>query len=312
MILALAGGVGGAKLANGLSLVLRPSELSIVVNTGDDFEHVGLKVCPDLDTVTYWLAGLNDAERGWGLAGETWHFMAALKRLGGPGWFNLGDSDLALHLTRTELLGKGASLSEVTRDICQKLGIGHPVAPMTDQRVQTRIHTADEELAFQDYFVRLRCEPEVRSISFSGIETAQPSAALAAAMNDPTLGAVVICPSNPFLSIDPILGVPGVRQWLESTPVPVIAVSPIVGGQAIKGPAAKILRELGHESSVDAVASHYSGLIDGIVIDKIDEGAAASLRDQGIDVLVTQTVMRNVDDQRDLALAVLKFAADIR
>jgi LPPG:FO 2-phospho-L-lactate transferase len=312
VILALAGGVGGAKLAQGLASVLPPSRLTNVVNTGDDFVHLGLSVCPDLDTVSYWLAGLNDRERGWGLAGETWHFMDSLKRLGGPEWFNLGDADLALHVLRTDMLRRGASLSEVTRTICARLGIAHLVAPMTDQTVQTRIHTANAELAFQDYFVRLRCEPEVKRVSFSGIEAAAPSPAFAAAMRNAVLQAVIICPSNPFLSVDPILAVPGVRKWLETTSVPVIAVSPIVGGQAIKGPAAKILHELGHESSVVSVADHYRDIIDGIVIDTVDQPALPALLDQQLEVLVTSTVMKNAQDQADLAGAVLKFAAEIR
>ena len=260
MILALAGGVGGAKLAQGLAMRLKPEKLLIVVNTGDDFVHLGLHISPDLDTVMYWLAGLNDRARGWGLAGESWNFMAALGRLGGSTWFNLGDGDLATHVVRTQMLGEGASLSAATRALCERLGIAHAVVPMTDAFVRTIVHTADAALAFQDYFVRLQCAPAVTAVTFTGAEAAKPSPGFAAAMADPALRAIVICPSNPLLSIDPILSIPGVRDWLRRRRIPVVAVSPIVGGEAIKGPAAKIFRELGRDVSVQGVAVHYSGL----------------------------------------------------
>lgn len=309
MILALAGGVGGAKLAQGLALQLPPEQLLVVVNTGDDFVHLGMHICPDVDTVMYWLSALNDAVRGWGLAGETWNFMTALDRLGGPNWFNLGDGDLATHVVRTQRLAGGETLSQVTRHLCARLGISHHVAPMTDQRVRTIVHTADAALEFQHYFVRLHCEPAVTGIDFDGAQAASPSPAFAAVMSDPALETIVICPSNPMLSIDPILAIPGVRQRLQRKRAPVVAVSPIVGGQAIKGPAAKIFRELGRDASVVAVADHYRGLIDGLIIDTIDAGAKATVEALGLRVAVTDTVMKNQADQARLAADVLTFAA---
>lgn len=311
MILVLAGGVGGAKLAHGFSLRLPPEDLLIVVNTGDDFVHLGLSISPDVDTVIYWLAGLNDRSRGWGLAGETWNFMSALARLGGPTWFNLGDGDLATHVERTQRLARGETLSEVTRHICRKLSIFHHVAPMSDHTVRTVVHTTEGPLAFQDYFVRLRCEPEVTAVSFDGIEKAAPSPAFIAAMADPRLRTIVICPSNPLLSIDPILSVPGVRQWLHQRRVPVVAVSPIVGGQAIKGPAAKIFRELGRDVSALGVAYHYHGLIDGLVVDVLDDDDVPAIENLGLSVAVTNTVMLNSGDQQRLADVALAFAAQI-
>jgi LPPG:FO 2-phospho-L-lactate transferase len=311
MILALAGGVGGAKLAQGLAMQLAPEELLIVVNTGDDFVHLGLHISPDIDTVMYWLAGLNDRTRGWGLAGDSWNFMAALRRLGGPTWFNLGDSDLATHLVRTQMLGEGASLGAVTGALCTRLGIAYAIAPMTDAPVRTFVHTEDTTLAFQDYFVRLQCAPAVTGVSFAGTEAAKPSPAFAAAMANPVLHAVVICPSNPLLSIDPILSIPGVRDWLQLRRVPVVAVSPIVGGKAIKGPAAKIFRELNREVSVQGVADHYCGLIDGLVIDTVDAPAKPALEARGLRIAVVPSVMKNAEDQAALAAAVLAFAADL-
>jgi LPPG:FO 2-phospho-L-lactate transferase len=311
MILALAGGVGGAKLAQGLASQLPPEELLIVVNTGDDFVHLGLHISPDVDTVTYWLAGRNDRIRGWGLAGETWNFMTALGRLGEPTWFSLGDNDLATHIVRTQQLARGETLSEVTRHLSKQFGIAHHIAPMSDHSVRTIIHTADGALAFQDYFVRLRCAPAVTAISFDGIEKATPSPAFTTAMADPRLRAVVICPSNPLLSIDPILSIPGVLQWLRQRRVPVVAVSPIVGGQAIKGPAAKILRELGRDASALGVAHHYRGLIDGFVVDVLDEIAVPAIEKLGLSVAVTNTVMNRPDDQKRVARKVLTFAAHL-
>jgi LPPG:FO 2-phospho-L-lactate transferase len=311
MILALAGGVGGAKLAQGLTMQLPPEELLIVVNTGDDFVHLGMHISPDIDTVMYWLAGLNDRERGWGMAGESWNFMAALGRLGGPTWFNLGDADLATHVERTERLAQGETLSQVTRHLCAQLGLAHHIAPMTDGSVRTIVHTADAALAFQDYFVRLHCEPVVTAIAFDGAEDAVPSPAFAAAMANPALRAIVICPSNPVLSVDPILSMPGVREWLRQTRVPVVAVSPIVGGQAVKGPAAKIFLELGREVSVIGVAEHYLELVDGLVIDTIDSAAKPAIESLGMRVAITASVMKSLDDQARLAADVLALAAQM-
>ncbi|HEY2756079.1 MAG TPA: 2-phospho-L-lactate transferase [Pseudolabrys sp.] len=311
MILALAGGVGGAKLAQGLTLRLPQDELLIVVNTGDDFTHLGMHISPDIDTVMYWLSGLNDRERGWGLAGESWNFMAALDRLGGPTWFNLGDGDLATHVERTQRLAQGETLSQVTRHLCAQLGIAHHIAPMTDGSVRTIVHTADAALAFQDYFVRLQCEPVVADITFDGAGDAVPSPSFSAAMANPALRAIVICPSNPVLSVDPILSMPGVHEWLRQTRVPVVAVSPIVGGQAIKGPAAKIFSELGRDVSVIGVAEHYRGFIDGLVIDTIDSAAKPAIEALGMRTAVTNSVMKSLDDQTKLAADVLAFAAQL-
>jgi LPPG:FO 2-phospho-L-lactate transferase len=309
MILALAGGVGGAKLAQGLATQLKPKELLIVVNTGDDFMHLGLHISPDVDTVMYWLAGINDIERGWGLAGETWNFMGALERIGGPTWFKLGDRDLATHAERSRRLAQGGTLSEVTQHLCGQLGIKHGVAPMSDQSVRTIVHTAGGSLAFQDYFVRLNCEPAVTEIEFAGAEQASPSPAFAAALSDYEVDAIILCPSNPILSIDPILSLYGVRQRIQNRRIPVVAVSPIVGGHAIKGPAAKIFRELGRNPSVRAVAEHYRGLIDGLVIDTIDASFKCTIEALGIRVAVTNTVMRKATDRGRLAADVLNFVA---
>jgi LPPG:FO 2-phospho-L-lactate transferase len=311
VILALAGGVGGAKLAHGLTMQLPPSELLIVVNTGDDFTHLGLRISPDLDTVMYWLAGLNDAARGWGLADETWNFMAALERLGGPTWFNLGDRDLATHVERTRRLAGGESLSAVTHHLCDRLGIAHRIAPMSDDDVRTIVHTDEGPLEFQHYFVRRHCEPHVLRLEYANAPNAAPSAALAAALSDARLTAIVICPSNPFLSIDPILQVAGVRQRIAHSEAPVIAVSPIVGGEAIKGPAAKILRELGREASALEIARHYRGLIDGIVIDACDAALKPPIEALGLKVAVANTIMKGRADQARLAAAVIAFAADL-
>ncbi|EER58376.1 LPPG domain protein containing protein [Acidovorax delafieldii 2AN] len=308
MIIALAGGVGGAKLVHGLAAVLPPEALQVVVNTGDDFDHLGLRVCPDLDTVMYTLAGRANPETGWGLAGETWHFMEALQRLGGETWFRLGDQDLATHVRRTCRLAAGETLSQVTAQLCQSLGIAHPVAPMTNEPVRTMVHTADGELGFQDYFVRRQCAPEVLGLRYAGAAQARPSPALTQALRDPRLRAIVICPSNPYLSIAPLLALPGMRAQLRQAGVPVIAVSPIVGGAAIKGPAAKIMCELGLEVSALEVARHYSPLIDACVLDHADAALASAVNALGIAPLVTGTVMRSMPDRIQLAHEVLGFA----
>lgn len=312
MILALAGGVGGAKLAQGLAAQLPPGKLKIVVNTGDDFVHLGMHISPDLDTVMYWLAGINDAERGWGVADETWNYMSALRQAGGPDWFQIGDRDLLTHRQRTRLLEQSDTLSQATRFLCDRLGIAHAIVPMSDQPVATIVHTHDGALAFQDYFVRRRCEPVVTGIEFDGAERAVPSPAFAEAMADRNLRAIVICPSNPLLSIEPILALPTVREWLRHRRVPAIAVSPIVGGKAIKGPAAKIFQELGLEASAAGIARHYRGLIDCLVIDDVDVDAVAEIEAEGMDAAVTSTVMRNAEDRAALAEYVLGLVARVK
>ena len=311
-VIALCGGVGGAKLAFGLTRALAPDELSIVCNTGDDFEHLGLHVSPDIDTVVYTLADLSDRERGWGLAGETWNFMGQLRRLGGPDWFNLGDHDLAMHVERTRRLRAGESLSEITRTLSAALGIRHPLVPMSDDPVRTRVETEAGELGFQEYFVRERCGPVVRKVRFEGAERAHPSPGLTALLTRLDVAAVILCPSNPYLSIDPILAAPGVREGLLSLRAPIVAVSPIVGGEALKGPAAKLMRELGAEPSGLSVARHYRGLLNGLIIDHVDASEAEALQAEGLTPLVTGTVMQSDEDRIRLARETLAFAERLK
>ena len=309
-VLALSGGVGGAKLALGLAHLLPPENLTVVANTGDDFTHLGLRVCPDIDTVIYTLSDLADKERGWGRAGETWNFMAALSRLGSENWFNLGDSDLAMHIHRTERLKQGATLSEVTAEIASTLGIKATVIPMTDDPVATIVETPDGPLAFQHYFVRERCQPAVTGFRFEGIEAADP-APIFAKHHENRLDLILVTPSNPFVSIEPILSLPGVRDKIAKSLTPVIAVSPIVGGKAIKGPAAKMMAELGMPASALEVARAYRDVIDGFVIDVDDEAQVAEIEAIGMKVLVTNTVMNDLDDRITLARDCCDFAGVI-
>ena len=306
-VLALSGGVGGAKLALGLSHLLPSDNLTVVANTGDDFTHLGLQICPDIDTVIYTLSDLADKERGWGRASETWNFISALGRLGGEDWFRLGDGDLAMHVYRTERLAAGHTLSEVTYDIALKLGIAARVVPMTDDTVATVVKTPTGELSFQHYFVRDRCEPTVSGFRFEGIEAAAPSPGFAASLNG-DLDAILITPSNPFVSIDPILSLTGVSNAISAAPAPVVAVSPIVGGAAIKGPAAKMMAELGMPMEAREVARFYEGLIDGFVIDRRDEDQAPAIEAIGMAVWVTDTVMNDLEDRITLARECCRFA----
>ncbi len=306
---ALSGGVGGAKLALGLCDVLEDAgRLTVVANTGDDFEHLGLRVCPDLDTLTYTLAGLANPETGWGRAGESGAFMEALDALGGETWFFLGDKDLAIHVERTRQLRAGESLSAVTSDLCARLGIEARIVPMSDDPVPTVVETEDGPLAFQHYFVRERCRPKVLGFRHKGAEQARASAGLLDALAAPDLGAVIICPSNPYISIDPILALPGVRAALTSCEAPVIAVSPIIGGEAVKGPTAKMMAERGIAPSAAAVAEHYAGLIDGFVLDEADRAEAVGIAATGVAVEVTATMMTARKEKQALARAVLAFA----
>ncbi len=307
MIVALAGGVGGAKLADGLAAVLG-GDLSVVVNTGDDFMHFGLAVSPDLDTVMYTLAGIANPETGWGISGETWNFLDLATRLGGPAWFRIGDRDLAIHVLRSERLRRGERLTLITADLCRRLGIKAHILPMSDEPVRTIVYTPDGALAFQEYFVRLRCEVAVTGFAFDGVDRARPTAEVRAALQHPALAAIVICPSNPFVSIDPILAVPELRDLLRARNVPVVAVSPIIGGAAVKGPAAKMMRELGSEVSATAVAAYYRGLAHGVVIDEADAGLAAQIEAMEMAVRIVPTLMRSPVDRHDLALACLDFA----
>jgi LPPG:FO 2-phospho-L-lactate transferase len=308
--LAISGGVGGAKLASGLASILKPQELTIVANVADDFDHLGLHICPDLDSNMYALAGLNNEELGWGRQGETWQFMAALKQLGGEGWFNLGDQDLAVHVERTQRLARGESLSDVTRALSQALGIMHPLQPASDDPIRTIVETPAGDLSFQHYFVREQCAPAVSGFHFDGIEAAAVAPAFDAAMSDPNLAAIVICPSNPFVSVDPILQIPGLRDRLTGLKVPILAVSPIIAGQAIKGPAAKMMAELKVPATSVAIAEYYDDLLDGFVIDVQDTSLVDQFGD--LPLLVTETVMKNADDRAALAHAVVEFSGQLQ
>ena len=303
-VLALTGGVGGAKLALGLAQVLGPDALAFVVNTGDDFEHLGFHIAPDVDTLVYTLAGAANPAAGWGRRDETWAFMAALEQLGGETWFRLGDRDLALHVRRRALLDAGENLTAATAAIAARLGVRHTVLPMSDDPVRTQVLTAAGPLAFQHYFVRDRCQPVAEGFAFAGTAGAR----LNSAIPWQGLRAVVICPSNPFLSVDPILAVPGMREALAAAGVPIVAVSPIVGGAAIKGPTAKIMRELGVPATTLAVAEHYAGLVTHFVVDAVDRAAVPAVAALGMDATVAQTVMRSLEDRVQLARAVLAFA----
>ena len=304
-VLALSGGVGGSKLALGLARVLSPGALTVVANTGDDFEHLGLHISPDIDTLTYVLAGLQNQQTGWGRRDETWSFMAALGELGGETWFKLGDHDLAVHVERTRRLQAGEKLSTITSEIARSLGISSRILPMTDDRVRTRVITRDGILDFQRYFVQARCRPEVTGFLFDGAAQAKPYSEVLATIRNPGLRAVIICPSNPYISIDPMLALPELRAALASSAAPVIAVSPIIGEQAIKGPTAKMMKELGHTVDVLTVAAHYRGLIDGFVIDTADAQMASRL---DLPVEVRPVLMRGLADRESLADAVLEFA----
>ncbi len=274
-IVALAGGVGGAKLAHGLAQILPPEDLTIIVNTGDDFEHWGLYISPDLDTVCYTLAGLANPETGWGRVNETWQTITNIEKLGGPGWFHLGDQDMATHLERTRRLKDGQSLSQITRDFCKAWGVKHTVLPMSDQPVRTIVETDEGDLPFQEYFVHRACQPQVRGFRFEGVETARPADGVEQAIQ--SAEAVIICPSNPWVSIDPILRV---LSPILSNKLPVVAVSPIIGGKTVKGPAAKMYAELGIEPSALAVAKHYHDLLRGFVLDKEDAQLAESCQSE--------------------------------
>ena len=306
---ALSGGVGGAKLALGLSCVLPGDSLTVVCNTADDFDHLGLRICPDLDTVMYTLAGISNRVTGWGQAHETWSFLEALSHLGGETWFRLGDRDLATHVERTRRLRAGETLTEVTAALCEALGIAARVLPMSDDPVRTVVLTETGELSFQHYFVRDACAPTVSGFRFDGIDSARPAPAFLAALEDAATDAILICPSNPFVSVDPVLALDGVEAALRRTGAPVVAVSPIVGGAAIKGPAAKMMAELGIPVTAVGVARHYRerDLLDGFVIDEADAGQTAEIEDLGLSTLVTRTVMETLADRERLARETIDF-----
>jgi LPPG:FO 2-phospho-L-lactate transferase len=305
LVLALSGGVGGAKLVLGLSKLLPPNKLIVVANTGDDFEHLGLSISPDIDTLLYTLAGLDNPKTGWGRRDETWTFMTALEALGGETWFRLGDGDLAIHVERTRRLRAGQPLSQIISDLSRRLGLPARIVPMTDSPVRTQVQTRDGWLAFQRYFVEQQCRPEVLGFSFEGAATAEGHPDFLAALKSPVLRAVIICPSNPFISIDPILALRGVREALRECAAPVIAVSPVIGGKAIKGPTAKMLRELGLEVSAAEVARHYQEFLDGYVIDDADAGFADALP---VPAVATKTLMLSLADREHVAGVALALA----
>lgn len=301
-VVALAGGVGGAKLAHGLAQILPPEDLTVIVNTGDDFEHYGLYICPDLDTVCYTLAGLANPETGWGRLDETWNVIQNATKLGGPSWFNLGDQDLGTHLERTRRLKEGECLDAITRDFCKAWGVSPTVLPMSNQQVRTIVNTEEGQLAFQEYFVHRRCEPRVHGFSFDGAEKAEPAPGAREALQ--STDAIVICPSNPWVSIDPILRV------LPKIEKPVFAVSPIIGGETVKGPAAKMYRELGIEPSALAVAKHYQALLTGFVFDQVDQRLEGEIMALGSRPFVTNTLMKSHEDRSRLAQEILGFIGE--
>lgn len=300
----LTGGVGGAKLVAGLDTLLAPENLTAIVNTGDDFRHFGLAISPDIDTLLYTLSGKANRAQGWGREGETWSFMAALRSLGGEDWFNLGDGDLALHVLRSARLAAGEPLSAIIADFAQAWGLGLRVLPMSDDPVETQVETDEGLLPFQRYFVARQCRPMVRAIGFAGAETARPAPGVIAAIG--AAEAVLIAPSNPWLSIDPVLAVPAIRQALIDTPAPVIVVSPLVEGKAVKGPTTKLMGELGLAVNNQTIAMHYRDFADGMVIHGEDVAPA------DLPVMRTDTLMRDAPDRERVARAALNLARALR
>lgn len=303
-VVLLAGGVGGAKLADGLARILPPAHFTVIGNTGDDFRHFGLTICPDLDTVMYTLAGVANPATGWGRADESWRVMETVRTLDGPDWFNLGDRDLATHLLRTYLLDGGQTLTEVTDYLCRRLGAGPRLLPMSDRPTPTLIETADGMLPFQEWFVKQRWQPRVQRVHLPDDARATPQAIAAVQRAD----VVIIAPSNPFVSIDPILNAYPLRALIADVPPVVVAVTPIIGGDAVKGPSAKMLREWELPVSPLTVARHYDGLITGFVYDNQDAGALAALEADGLATITTDTWMRDTGDRERLARDVIAFA----
>ncbi len=309
LVVALSGGVGGAKLALGLSKVVAPENLLIVANTGDDFEHLGLSISPDIDTLTYALSGLDNQTLGWGRRDESWNFMEVLATLGGPAWFRLGDRDLALHVARTLRLKAGETLSSITADMTRRLGIDARVLPMSDDPVRTRVDSDEGLLDFQDYFVGRQCRPVVKALRFDEAETARAHPEFLAALASPRLRAIVICPSNPFISVEPILALPGVREAFAARTAPCVAVSPIIGGKAVKGPTAKMMAELGLPAGAASVAKRYGALLDGYVLDTQDAAEAEGLAARCV---LAPTLMTSLEDKVALAQVSLELADSLR
>ena len=304
-VLALAGGVGGAKLVVGLAHCLDPADLVVGVNTGDDELFHGLHVSPDLDTMMYTLAGLSNPETGWGLQGDTFEALSMLRRYGVDTWFNLGDRDLATHIRRSQLLAQGLSLSQVTSELCTALGVRHGVVPMSDLPVRTMLHTPEGRLSMQEYFVQRRAQPEVSAVEYVGAAESSPSAGLINAVGNARM--IVICPSNPALSVLPIVAVAGMRELLADFRGVRVAVSPIVGNDAVRGPAGRIMAGLGQEVSVAGVARVYREFCDVLVIDQQDEGMASAVAQEGLQPVVTNTIMNSLQDRIDLARSVLSL-----
>jgi len=303
----LSGGVGGAKLVAGMQQVLAADAFSVIANTGDDFDHLGLPISPDIDTLMYTLAGIANTTTGWGQENESWNFMAALEKLDGDTWFRLGDKDLATHIKRRELLAAGLTLTAATQSLCEQLGVDIRILPMSDDPIRTELETSAGTLSFQDYFVRRKAEPLTQAIHYSGNTAAQPSSEITAALSAPTLRGIIIGPSNPWLSIGPILSINALKPMISARNIPVVAISPIVGGAAIKGPTAKIMSELGIDVSAQGIASHYSEIIDGLIIDNCDTELQTAIVANGIAVGVTQTVMRDATDKATLARYTIEF-----
>jgi LPPG:FO 2-phospho-L-lactate transferase len=307
-VIALAGGVGGAKLVCGLALILNPSDLSVIVNTGDDFEHYGLYICPDLDTICYNLAHLSNPLTGWGREDDSYQCLEEAIKLGGPDWFRIGNKDIGTHLERTRRLKAGQKLSNITSDFCKAWGINTKVYPMTNDRVSTTLITAQKEkLPFQEYFVHQKSQPAIKAIIFSGIDKAEPIPEIIDAFVEASL--VVICPSNPWVSIDPILNIKGIKKMMVNKKV--IAVSPIIQGNALKGPAAKMFFELGIDPSAEAVFDHYQGLLSGFVFDQLDISLKSKFDKRGINSFVTDTIMKDLSDKVRLANEILIYSNTI-
>lgn len=307
-VIVLTGGIGGAKLCLGLQRILPPGALRVIVNTGDDFQHLGLAICPDLDTTLYTLAGIANPEFGWGRRGETWTFMSVLETLGGPTWFTLGDGDLALHVERTRRMAAGEALTSIMGDLAHRLGVVSRIFPMSDDPVRTKVRTPDGELAFQDYFVREKSVPAVTGLRFCGAERARICESAILALREESLRAIVIAPSNPYLSIDPLLAMPGMREALRAAGVPIIAVSPIIAGEAVKGPTAKIMQELGVIPSALEVIEHYRLVIDAMVLDERDAGLVGQA---ACPVRICDTLMSSLEDRERVAHCALELAAEL-
>jgi LPPG:FO 2-phospho-L-lactate transferase len=310
-VVALSGGVGGAKFADGLAQSVGPESLTVIVNTADDFKLYGLHISPDLDTVMYTLGNVANFETGWGISGDTLENFGMLSKYGTEPWFRLGDRDIATHMLRTEMLRLGATLTEVTQVLSERLNIDSRILPMTNHNVRTMVDTAEFGiLPFQEYFVKHHWQPVVKNLMFDGIDKASPTFETLRALE--TADTIILAPSNPYLSVEPILGLNGVRDTLLNAAAPIIAITPIIGGEAIKGPAAKMMREMGVDPTPLSVAQHYSEFINGFVLDERDEDYANAIRGLGIGVLVTNTWMKNRDDRARLTCEVVNFADELR